>query len=147
MKTKTIMAAIIAAIIIVVGGGFAIASYLENRPVVFNDPALEQAVRTNIGISDRPITHKEAKQYVALDLALMQGYTKEIRDLTGLSAFSNLTKLNLENNMVTDTNELSKLKKLQFRDLSGNQISDVSYLIFAEVETFHFLHSRKAADI
>ena len=33
MKTKTIMAAIFAAIIIVVGGGFAIAGYLENRPV------------------------------------------------------------------------------------------------------------------
>ena len=105
MKKSTVMAAVIAAIIVVAGGGFAIASYLENRPVVFNDPALEQAVRTNIGISDRSITHKEAKQYVALDLALMQGYTKEIRDLTGLSAFSNLTKLNLENNMITDTDD------------------------------------------
>ena len=115
MKTKTIMAAILAAIIIVVGGGFAIASYLENRPVVFNDPALEQAVRTNIGISDRPITHKEAKQYVSLDLALMQGYTKEIRDLTGLSAFSNLTKLNLENNMITDTNELKNCNSSTFQ--------------------------------
>ena len=128
MKTRTIMAAVIAAILIVICGGSAIHYLLDNMPVVFNDPALELAVRTGLGISDRPITRKEAREVVSLDLSLMEGYTKEITDLRGLSAFSNLKKLNLSNNMVTDISELSKLKELKILHLVGNQISDVSAL-------------------
>ena len=93
MKTRTIMAAVFAAILIVICGGSAIHYLLDNMPVVFNDPALELAVRTGLGISDRPITRKEALEVVSLDLSLMEGYTKEITDLRGLSAFSNLKKL------------------------------------------------------
>ena len=128
MKTRTIMAAVFAAILIVICGGSAIHYLLDNMPVVFNDPALELAVRTGLGISDRPITRKEAREVVSLDLSLMEGYTKEIKDLRGLSAFSNLKKLNLSNNMVTDISELSKLKELKILHLVGNRISDVSAL-------------------
>ena len=60
MKTRTIMAAVIAAILIVICGGSAIHYLLDNMPVVFNDPALELAVRTGLGISDRPITRLSA---------------------------------------------------------------------------------------
>ena len=76
MKTRTIMAAVFAAILIVICGGSAIHYLLDNMPVVFNDPALELAVRTGLGISDRPITRKEAREVVSLDLSLMEGYTK-----------------------------------------------------------------------
>ena len=147
MKTRTIMAAVFAAILIVICGGSAIHYLLDNMPVVFNDPALELAVRTGLGISDRPITRKEAREVVSLDLSLMEGYTKEITDLRGLSAFSNLKKLNLSNNMVTDISELSKLKELKILHLVGNQISDVSALSSLTNLEFLDLEGNKISDI
>ena len=104
-RIYTIVGALLTAIIFMGGIGFAIKSYMDSRPVAFNDPALEQAVYASTGY-DRPITRKEAREIVSLDLSLMEGYSKKITDLTGLSSFGNLKKLNLANNMITDISEL-----------------------------------------
>ena len=121
-KTTRIVMAVMLAAILLVGGGFAIKWYLDSSPVVFNDPALERAVRSSLGISERPITHKEAEMIVEMDLSLMEGYNKEITDLTGLSAFRGVKKLNLANNMITDISVLGDLPGLEYLDVRGNPI-------------------------
>ena len=146
-KTTRIVMAVMLAAILLVGSGFAIKWYLDSSPVVFNDPALEKAVRSSLGISERPITHKEAEMIVEMDLSLMEGYNKEITDLTGLSAFRGVQKLNLANNMITDISELSKLKKLKMLHLEGNQVSDVSALSSLRQLEFLDLQGNKVSDI
>ena len=145
-RIYTIVGVLLTAIIFMGGIGFATKCYLDSRPVAFNDPALEQAVYASTGY-DRPITHKEAREIVSLDLSLMEGYSKEITDLAGLSSFSNLKKLNLANNMITDISELGKLKKLEMLHLEGNEISDVSGLASLVKLEFLDLEGNKVSDI
>ncbi|WGD37297.1 leucine-rich repeat domain-containing protein [Lysinibacter sp. HNR] len=48
-----------------------------------------------------------------------------IKDISGLEAFTSLTKLSLGNRSVTNLKPLASLTKLTFLELQGNQITDV----------------------
>lgn len=109
------------------------AAYMEDDAgdvVVFEDSALERAVREALGIEDGiPVTIGDAVIVTTLELSgENRDSTEKIKSLTGLSAFSNLEKLNLSNNMIETIEELEWIPSLRTLDLSGNRISDISAL-------------------
>ena len=101
----------------------------EIKTISFNDANLCLAIYRSLegqGINVVRPTEKTLALYkndiekiTKLDLA-----GKSISDVTGLSAFSNLTELNLKYNNLTKIDELSKLTKLKTLILSNNKIGN-----------------------
>ena len=78
-------------------------------PVVFNDPALETAVRQKLGIPTNPIMPADM-----LDLTQLEARSKGIVNLTGLEYATNLRILFLgKNNNITDISPLAGLTALE----------------------------------
>ena len=103
----------------------------EKIYLTFNDPALEYAVRRSMNLtgSSRGISFAEAKSVGELNLsgALENNYGM-IKDLTGLSAFTGLKKLDLGDNLVADVSELENLTNLEWLCLEKNRIKDITPL-------------------
>ncbi|WP_294463548.1 protein kinase, partial [uncultured Ruminobacter sp.] len=97
----------------------------ENYVIDWNDENLEKAVREALGITDRDITYDDVKDVKALGLGLR---VKDIKDISALAAFENLTTLYLNHNQITDISALSGLTNLKMLYLSSNQITDISAL-------------------
>ena len=101
-------------------------SALSNTVIDIPDPVLKQAVMDTLGIVDREITRKDALSLTEFEY---DGYdTDQIQDLTGLSEFKNLERLNLRMNAISDIHALSELSNLTFLELTFNKISDISAL-------------------
>ena len=97
--------------------------------VQFEDPALEEAVRSCLHIYDRPIKKEEALGQKSLVLSgKNKSNSEKITDLTGLSAFENLEKLEAPENLITDLSELSGMSGLEILHLEKNTIQDLSPL-------------------
>ena len=90
------------------------------------DPVLKKAIQDELGIGDRDITGEDALSLTKLEY---DGHEKEqIEDITGLSAFTNLTSLHLYNNQLADLTVLAELTNLTSLWLDGNQLTDISAL-------------------
>ena len=90
------------------------------------DPVLKKAIQDALGIEDRDITGEDALSLPKLEY---NGQEKEqIEDITGLSAFTNLTELYLPKNQLTDISALARLTNLTMLDLRSNQLTDISAL-------------------
>ena len=101
-------------------------SALSNTVIDIPDPVLKQAVMDTLGIVDREITRKDALSLTEFEY---DGFdTDHIQDLTGLSEFKNLERLNLRMNAISDIHALSELSNLTFLELTFNKISDISAL-------------------
>ncbi len=97
--------------------------------VQFEDPALEEAVRSCLHIYDRPIKKEEALEQKSLVLSgKNKSNSEKITDLTGLSAFENLEELEAPENLITDLSELSGMSGLEILHLEKNTIQDLSPL-------------------
>ena len=101
----------------------------EDDIVVFEDPALEYAVRRSTGIWERDISLEEAENISSLDLSgdLKNNYGR-IKRLKGLEAFKWLEEINLSNNRISDISELSSLVHLRVINLEKNKIEDIEPL-------------------
>ena len=95
--------------------------------VVIPDPVLKERIQSELGIGDRDITEADALSLTSFSYDGKNGETA-INDITGLSAFTNLTELDLSDNQISNISELSDLTKLTSLDLSNNPISDISAL-------------------
>ncbi|MUT64691.1 hypothetical protein [Paenibacillus sp. NEAU-GSW1] len=118
--------------------------FVEAEEVVFEDPAIEQAVRQQLGISgsisltDLDLLYAlEVKEGTvtslnglekALNLSQLSINNASVSDLAPLSSLSELVYVSLKNNRIQNIQPLSALYKLMHLDLSGNQISDISPL-------------------
>lgn len=91
--------------------------------IVFNDPALEKAVRKAIKKPKGTVTTEDVRNITELDLS-----DKGIKDISALAYFKNLQQLQLEMNQLTDISPLQGLTNLERLYLGGNQISDISLL-------------------
>ena len=102
----------------------------EEEALVFPDPALESAIKTALNLDDSAvITASDAAAQTALDLSgADKSSTDKISDLTGLSAFSNLERLDLRENQISDISELSGMYNMSWINLEKNSISDLSPL-------------------
>lgn len=95
----------------------------EDQVIVWNDAALEAAMRQVTGIESGTIMLGDLWGIVELDLS-GQG----IVDISALSGLSNLLWLDLHDNDITDVSALGSLSVLSSVDLSGNGIADLTPL-------------------
>lgn len=91
--------------------------------VQFRDAALEQAVRSALGIPTGGITRDALGALTKLDASGLR-----IRHLNGLQHCTNLRDLDLSDNRISDTSPLDTLRSLQRLNLSGNKLSQLSPL-------------------
>ena len=102
---------------------------VEDDIVIFEDPALEYAVRRSTGIWERDLSVEEAENISALNLSgdLKNEYGR-ISSLKGLEAFKWLEEINLSNNRISDISALSSLSHLRVVNLEKNRIEDIEPL-------------------
>jgi hypothetical protein len=100
--------------------------------VVFNDAVLEAGVREAMNKPEGDITIEEAEAVTELTLGIeWQQYIPEetqIKDISGLEHFRNLTSLDLSFHAITDISLLAGLTKLTALSLGGNPIADITPL-------------------
>ena len=97
--------------------------------VVFNDTALEEAVRRALRLS----AHLSILPTDMQTLRTLTVSRKGVTDLTGLETATGLTRLTLSYNAITDVSPLQPLENLATLDLRNNEIMDV--LPLAELTT------------
>lgn len=130
-------------------------SFNTAKPIDIKDTTLKQALlsllkKNSVIKSDATtITNVDAEKVSDLsglaDEIPEQG--TKIKDLSGLEAFSNLTKLSLKDNEISDLSPLSQLTKLTEVDLSNNKISDLKPLQHLENITKLDLSSNEITDL
>lgn len=120
----------------------------EDDIVVFEDPALEYAVRRSTGIWDRDISLEEAENVSSLDLSgdLNNKYGR-IKILKGLEAFKWLEEINLSNNRISDISELRSLVHLRTINLEKNKIEDIEPLKELTAVVHLDLNTNKISDL
>ena len=103
----------------------------EPAAIVFADLNLEIAVREAIGKSTGSISPSDVSSLQVLDAQI-----QNISNLQGIEQLTQLVRLELFHNQITDVSPLSGLTQLSELFLTGNQISDVSQLSgLTQVET------------
>ena len=95
----------------------------EEEPAAVPDEALREAVARALGRSGGAVTEGDLRSLEELD-ASWSG----VSSLAGLSAATNLRRLVLAGNALSDLSELSELRLLAYLDLSDNAVSDLSAL-------------------
>ena len=100
---------------------------LDTTPVTIPDVNLRAAVEAALGkASGAPITQAEM---ATLDSLVLNAYGREgIRSLSGIESATNVWKLNLRYNSITDISPLAGLNNLTWLDLAGNDLTDISPL-------------------
>ncbi len=94
--------------------------------IVINDSGLEMGIRSALQIdSQTVITDSMALQLTTLDANLFG-----ISDLSGIEHFQNLQVVLLKGNVISDIQPLSTLPYLNYLNISENQISNISPLLF-----------------
>ena len=92
--------------------------------VTIPDANLRAAIEAALDkTSGAPITEAELKA-----LTLLEATNRDIRNLTGLEAATNLTELDLRFNKIEDITPLASLTNLTWLDLNFNAIEDISPL-------------------
>ena len=101
---------------------------IPDTPLVFADAAFEKALRTAMGIFDRPITQKDA--YVVQEHIVTNDKSEgsQFTDIAPLQYFINLRSLSFNMNLISDLTPLAGLMKLTLLNVSFNQVDDLSPL-------------------
>jgi internalin A len=89
----------------------------------FNDLNLEEAIRTELGITDDPIYNTDVYSITSENLSKLK-----ITDITGLEHFSGLTNLILGNNKVTDITPIENLNNLKTLNIGANHLVNIEPL-------------------
>ena len=110
--------------------------------IVFNDPALEKAVREVINKPEGEVTTEDVRNVTELDLS-----EKGIKDISALAYFTDLQELELMENQVSDITPLQDLINLTYLDLDMNRIIDISPLQGLSNLTYLYLANNQISDI
>jgi len=84
---------------------------------------------------------------VLSNLSRLNLYNNQITDITPLSALTNLRALHLNNNQITDITPLSGLTNLTALDLNNNQIADITPLSALTKLTYLTLENNQITDL
>lgn len=119
MHAKRAIGVLAIAVIAVITGGCP-----GDPPVFLRDPALEAAVRVQLGQPFGFLTRSSMARLVTLDARNL-----DIRSLNGLENAVNLRFLDLSNNQISDLTPLASLgATLETLDLENNDILDITPL-------------------
>ena len=103
----------------------------------WQDANLEAAMREVTGVYDRDIVYGDVKSLDSLSLQ-----DKQISNISALSNLINLNSLNLENNNISDISSISTLKNMKSLYLGVNNIKDISVLSnLTELENLSLDHN------
>lgn len=120
----------------------------EDDIVVFEDSALEYAVRRSTGIWGRDITTQDAENQTSLNLSGDLGNENgRIASLKGLEKFTWLEEIDLSNNKITDISELGSLVHLRKLNLEKNRIEDITPLKNLTAVSHLDLNTNEISDI
>lgn len=130
-------------------------SFNTAKPIDIKDTTLKQALlsllkkNSVIKLDATTITNVDAEKVTDLSGLAdeISNLGKKVNDLSGLEAFSNLTKLSLKDNEISDLGPLGKLEKLAEVDLSHNKITDLKPLQHLENITKLDLSSNEITDL
>lgn len=111
------------AVVLVTAAGSLVGCPDNAQIVIFKEPALEAAVRAELGIPFGFLTRDQLKDLYSLDAS-----GRGITDLTGLEFAINLINLNLDTNEVSDLLPLANLVNLQTINLDSNLFFDLTPL-------------------
>ncbi|MDQ0173563.1 stalk domain-containing protein [Paenibacillus tundrae] len=102
-------------------------AYMEasnQQPLAFEDPNLEQALKSLLNKNDdESVTKEDLESLNDVNLS-----SKGIKSLQGLEYAVNMTKLSLTNNQISDLSPLAGLVSLSTLSISFNKISDLKPL-------------------
>lgn len=104
---------------------------IPNPPVYIPDTILEQSIKTELNLSDKPwIFPSELRRLTQLSSDIQDGRTdlELITDLRGLRHASSLRSLNLSNQAIEDLSPLIGLDQLRTLSLNSNKIQNISPL-------------------
>ena len=91
------------------------------------DPNLRTVIAEELGKSvNAPITVEEMKRLKTLEVGNYNSPSRGIRDLTGLQFATNLTRLVVWHNQISDLSPLAGLMKLRVLYAHNNRLSDIS---------------------
>lgn len=119
----------------------------EDSMITFTDPELERVVRERLRVYDRAIYKRDILKITSLDAAEsgitdiaplafftnlqrleLQGNSLDETKLSPLQKLTNLTYLNLEDNLIKQVSALKGLTNLTYLNVSDNEITDFSPL-------------------
>lgn len=110
------------------------------------DPVLKKVLQDALGIGDREITEEDALSLTG-EIFYDGSGGDTIKDLTGLSAFTNLDSMQLIDNEISDVSPLSNLTNMYSINLCWNEISDLSPLSNLTNLTYLGLGDNQISDI
>jgi Leucine-rich repeat (LRR) protein len=99
---------------------------IPDESIEISDPNLEAALRKAMGITDRPITRKDAYLVQTLQLSQQNDSEDAISDIGALSYFVNLKELYMDGNDVSDLSPIAGLSKLKVLTFEWNEVTDLS---------------------
>lgn len=104
----------------------------SDKKIEFKDPVLSKMISEALDKPEGSITVKDAAAITELDLQIQwQAHIPEeqqIKDISGLEHFVNLTNLNLSFHAIEDITAIGKLSKLTALSLGGNRIKNIAPL-------------------
>lgn len=109
--------------------GLLLVTMQGDRQVVFADANLEAAVRDALGKPLKPLYTSELNKIAELDAS-----HRGIANLAGIAYLHNLTVLNLEGNFVSDVSPLRGLTQLRKLNLTNNGITDLEQANFTALQ-------------
>jgi internalin A len=101
---------------------------VPDEPLVIEDPQFEAALRTAMGIHDRPITLRDAFLAQGLTITSEKEPGAQFSDISPLAHFPNLTRLAFNSNLISDLSPLSGLSNLTELSVGFNQVADLTPL-------------------
>ena len=94
--------------------------FVNSSDSMFKDPALEEAIREQTGIMDRPIEIADMTNIDRLELR-----DAGITDLSGIEAATHLRVLDVRDNEIEDISPVQHLISLEELNIRGNAVSDL----------------------
>ena len=100
----------------------------SDKKIEFTDAGLEQSIRESIEKNEGTIYYSDVQEIETLDAS-----NRNIKNLNGIEALTELKELNLENNFIESVSPLKTLIYLQDLNLRNNEITSLEDIDFQDI--------------
>lgn len=106
-----------------------VASVKQTQIIKFKDPELEKVIRGLLSKKEGNIRKQDVLKIKSIDIDDITCFAnRRIRLLDGMEYLTNLTFLDLSNNLISDISPLSGLTSLKHLDISNNCVDNISII-------------------